>query len=209
MWVLYSLLGLLVLLFGALSVSIYGRITYDGALSARMWVLGIPFTILPKEKTEKKKRPAKKGAATKKKPSAVQELAALLKQDDIGGTLHFLGGVAALAGKTIGRLLRSITVSQLDLQIRIATDDVAVTAQRYGQVCGVLYPSLAMIERWVRIRRRHLRVEPNFLMETSAARFDIRLHVSLWRLLGAALALLWGLIVLKEESNSQITKEVS
>lgn len=207
MWVLYSLLGLLVLLFGALSVPVYGRITYDGALSVRMWVLGIPFTILP-QKTEKK-RPAKKGAATKKKPSAVQELAALLKQDDIGGTLHFLGGVAALAGKTVGRLLRSITVSQLDLQMRIATDDVAVTAQRYGQVCGVLYPSLALIERWVRIRRRHLRVEPNFLMETSAARFDIRLHVSLWRLLGAALALLWGLIVLKEESNPQITKEVS
>lgn len=209
MWVLYSLLGLLALLIGVISVPVYGRITYDDTLSVRIRVLGIPFTILPQEKTKKKKRPAKKSAAKEKKPSAVQELAALLKQDDIGGTLHFLGGVAALAGKTVGRLLRSITVSQLDLQMRIATDDVAVTAQRYGQVCSVLYPSLAIIERWVRIRRRHLRVEPNFLMETSAARFDIRLHVSLWRLLGAALALLWGLIVLKEESNPQITKEVS
>lgn len=208
MWVLYSLLGLLALLIGTISVPVYGRITYDGALSVRIRVLGIPFTILPKEKAEKKKRLAKK-TAKEKKPSAVQELAELLKQDDIGGTLHFLGGVAALAGKTIGRLLRSITVSELDLQMRIATDDVAVTAQRYGQVCSVLYPSLAIIERWVRIRRRNLRVEPNFLMETSAARFDIRLHVSLWRLLGAALALLWGLIVLKEESNPQITKEVS
>ena len=208
MWVLFSLLGLLVLLIGALSVPVYGRITYDGALSVRMRVLGIPFTILPKEKTEKKKRPAKK-TAKEKKPSAVQELAELLKQDDIGGTLHFLGGVAVLAGKTVGRLLRSITVSQLDLQMRIATDDAAVTAQRYGQVCSVLYPSLAIIEQWVRIRHRNLRVEPNFLMETSAARFDIRLHVSLWRLIGAALALLWGLILLKEESNPQITKEVS
>lgn len=209
MWVLYSLLGLLALLIGVISIPVYGRVTYDGALSVRLRVLGIPFTILPQEKTEKKKRPAKKSAAKEKKPSAFQELADLLKQDDIGGTLHFLGGVAALASKTIGRLLRSITVSQLDLQMRIATDDVAVTAQRYGQVCSVLYPSLAIIERWVRIRRRNLRVEPNFLMETSAARFDIRLHVSLWRLIGAALALLWGLILLKEESNPQITKEVS
>ena len=209
MWVLYSLLGVFAALIGALSVPVYGRITYDGVLSVRMWVLGIPFTILPQEKTEKKKRPAKKSAAKEKKPSAFQELAGLLKQDDIGGTLHFLGGVAALASKTIGRLLRSITVSQLDLQMRIATDDVSVTAQRYGQVCSVLYPSLAIIEQWVRVRRRNLRVEPNFLMETSAARFDIRLHVSLWRLIGAALALLWGLILLKEESNPQITKEVS
>ena len=209
MWVLYSLLGLLALLIGVISIPVYGRVTYDGALSVRLRVLGIPFTILPQEKTEKKKRPAKKSAAKEKKPSAFQELADLLKQDDIGGTLHFLGGVAALASKTIGRLLRSITVSQLDLQMRIATDDVSVTAQRYGQVCSVLYPTLAIIEQWVHIRRRNLRVEPNFLMETSAARFDIRLHVSLWRLIGAALALLWGLIVLKEESNPQITKEVS
>ena len=70
-----------------------------------------------------------------------------MKQDDVAGTLHFLGEVAALAGKTVGRLLRSITVNRLDLQMRIATDDPSVTAQRYGQICSVLYPSLALIER--------------------------------------------------------------
>lgn len=215
MWVLYSLLGLLSLLIILLSVPVYGRLSYDGALTVRLWVLGIPITLMPRPETEestaadtKKAKKAKK-AKEAKKPSKLKELAELLTQDDLGGTLRFVGEVAALAGKTVGRLLRSVTVNQLDLQMRIATDDVATTAQRYGQVCSVLYPALALIERWVRIRRRHLRVEPNFLVEESAARFDIRLQVSLWRLMGAALALLWGFLMIKEQSNPQITKEVS
>lgn len=207
MWVLYSLLGLLLLLMVVLSVPIGCRIAYDGALSVRVRVLGIPITLVPSP--EKKARPAKKSAAKTKKPSVFQELAQELKQDSLSGTLHFLGEVAALAGKTAGRLLRSVTVRRLDLQLRIATGDAATTAQRYGQVCGVLYPALAVIERWVRIRRRHLRVEPNFLLEESAVRFDIRLHLSLWRLLGAAIALLCGFMMIKETSNPQISKEVS
>ena len=208
MWVLYSLLGLLVLLMVVLSVPVYGRVAYDGAFSVRIRVLGVPITLIPQPETEKKTATS---SAKKKeqKPSKLKELSDLMKQDDVAGTLHFLGEVAALAGKTVGRLLRSITVNRLDLQMRIATDDPSVTAQRYGQICSVLYPSLALIERWVRIRHRQMRVEPNFLLTDTAVRFDIRLQVSLWRLLGAAVALLWGFLMIKEQSNPQITKEVS
>lgn len=213
MWILYSLLGLLALVSMVLSIPVYGRLTYDGTFSVRIRVLGIPIVLMPRPEPEKKASSGKSASATKKsqekKPSKLKELAELLKQDDLAGTLHFIGEVAALAGKTVGRLLRSITVNQLDLQMRIATDDVATTAQRYGQVCGVLYPALALIERWVRIRRRNLRVEPNFLVDNSAVRFDIRLQVSLWRLLGAAVALLWGFLMIKEQSNPQNQKEVS
>lgn len=212
MWVLFSLLGLLSLVTVLISIPVYGRLTYDGELSARVWVLGIPITLMPRPEPEPKPASAQSSPKKKKKekqPSKLKELAELLKQDDLSGTLHFVGEVAVLAGKTVGRLLRSITVNRLDLQMRIATDDVATTAQRYGQVCGVLYPALALIERWVRIRRRNLRVEPNFLVEESAVRFDIRLQVSLWRLLGAALALLWGFLMIKEQSNPQNKKEVS
>ena len=53
--------------------------------------------------------------------------------------------------------------------------------------------------------------EPNFLLEDSAVRFDIRMHLSLWRLLGAAIALLWGFLMIKEENiaQTQNTEEVS
>lgn len=132
-----------------------------------------------------------------------------MKQDDLAGTLRFLRAVARLAAKTIGKLLRSITVKRFDLLVVVASNDAAVTAQRYGKVCGVLYPALASIESVMRIRERDIRMEPNFLMEKSVVRFDVRLRLSLWRLLGIGISLLLGILTMEEKSDPQISKEVS
>ena len=199
MWVLYSLLGFAALLIVVLSVPVFGRIAYDGDLSVVVRVLGIPITLVPQPEGKPKRRSRKAKAEPSQKPSKFKELVSLMKQDDLAGTLHFLHGVARLASQAEGRLLRSVTVDRLDLQLLIATDDPATTAQRYGQVCSVLYPALAGIESVVTIRQRHLRVEPNFLMEKSAVRFDVSLRMSVWRLLGAGIALLWGILLLKEQ----------
>lgn len=209
MWVLYSLLGLLFLLMVVLSVPIYGRIAYDGEMLVKIRVLGIPIVLVPQPESKSFRPSRKQKKEPTEKPSKIKEVLSLMKQDDLAGTLHFLHTVATLAAKAVGRVLRSVTVSRLDLQMRIATEDPATTAQRYGQVCSVLYPALAGIESVVRVRHRNLRVEPNFLMEKSAVRFDIRLRVSVWRLLGAGIALLWGILLLKEHDNPQIKKEVS
>ncbi|MBR5524135.1 MAG: DUF2953 domain-containing protein [Clostridia bacterium] len=211
MWVVYILLGLAALLLLILLVPVYGRVTYDGELHIRAWVLGVPVTVLPRPKEDKppKKHTKKVKKKATEKPSRFKELTELLRRDDVEGTLHFLSGVAALAGRTVGRLLRAITVKRLWLQMRIATGDPATTAQRYGQVCGVLYPTLELIAERVRIRRRELRVEPNFLLDSSAARFDIRLRVSVWRVLGAGIALLWGFMILNEQDKPQEKKEVT
>jgi len=204
-WVVYVLLALLALVLVVLSVPVTGRITYDGALTVRIRVLGVPVPLYPRPQ-EDAPQPKRKRRSKADKPSKWQELKDLLKQDDVAGTLHFIGGVARLAGRTVGRLLRSVTVTRLQLQLLIATGDPADTAQRYGQVCGVLYPALELIGQQIRIRRRQLRVEPNFLLEQSCARFDIRFRVSVWRLTGAGLALLWGFLLLREKD---INKEVS
>ena len=216
MWVWYSLLGVLVLLIVVLSVPISAHIAYDGKLLIRIRFLGIPITLAPqKEKKSKKtslskKKKAKTSATKKKKNSSkLKELVELMKQDDLAGTLRFLRAVARLAAKTIGKLLRSITVKRFDLLVVVASNDAAVTAQRYGKVCGVLYPALASIESVMRIRERDIRIEPNFLMEKSVVRFDLRLCLSVWRLLGAGISLLLGVLMIEEKSDPQISKEVS
>lgn len=205
MWIVYVLLAILVILLVALSIPITGRIAYDGELKASVRILGF-FVPLQERKRDRKRKPKSTQRAKKDKPSKVQELKELLKHDDAAGTLHFVGGVARLAGRAIGRLMRAVTVTDLQLQMLIATGDPADTAQRYGQVCGVLYPAMELIAHRVRIRRRRIRIEPNFLLEKSCARFDIRFRISVWRLLGAAIALLWGFLLLR---NKDSLKEVS
>lgn len=205
MWIVYVLLAILVILLVALSIPITGRIAYDGELKASVRILGFSVP-LQERKRDRKRKPKSTQRAKKDKPSKVQELKELLKHDDAAGTLHFVGGVARLAGRAIGRLMRAVTVTDLQLQMLIATGDPADTAQRYGQVCGVLYPAMELIAHRVRIRRRRIRIEPNFLLEKSCARFDIRFRISVWRLLGAAIALLWGFLILR---NKDSLKEVS
>ena len=133
MWVLYSLLGVAALLIIVLSIPVFGRITYDGALSVVVRVLGIPITLVPQPEGKPKRRSRKTKAEPSQKPSKFKELVSLMKQDDLAGTLHFLHEVARLTTTTVGRVLRSITVRRLDLQLLVATDDPATTAQRYGR----------------------------------------------------------------------------
>lgn len=209
MWAVYILLALLALVLLVLLIPVTGRIAYDGTLCVRLRVLGVPITLLPRPEPPSSEQPKKQRRVKKDKPSPLEELKELLRHDDVAGTLHFICGVARLAARAVGRVLRSVTVTRLQLQLLIATGDPADTAQRYGQVCSVLYPALEQIGQRMCIRRRDLRVEPNFLLERGNARFDIRLRVSVWRLAGAGIALLWGFVLLRESDRPQNNKEVS
>ncbi len=206
MAVVYGLLGLLTILLLVLFVPVCGRVRYDGQLCVRLRVWGIPITLLPASPEEKEETKASRPKSKKKKASSKkEELVALFCEDGVEGTLRLLGRLAALAGRTVGRVLRAVTVDKLELELLIAAEDAADTAVRYGQVCGVLYPALAAISGLVRVKRQHLRVEPNFLVEKSDARLDVRLHIAVYRLVAAGLWLLWRLLFLKiSEENKEV-----
>lgn len=229
MWIWYVLLGLLAVLLLVLLTPVCGRITYDGALRVRVRIWGIPFTVYPvpkrisqwlknkKQSRKSTKKTAKKASTSSSsqpaepkpdKPSKVQELVELLKQDDLAGVLSYLQELAEILTHTATRLLRGVTMHRLELQMIVATDDVAETAQKYGKVCGIVYPTVAAIEGVVRVRRRRLRIEPNFLLEKSAVRFDISIGMPVWRMLAAGVPLLWNILLLLSKIEPQNIKEV-
>ncbi len=214
MIVVYILLGLLGLLALLLAVPMYARVTYDGTLHARVRVWGVPFTLLPAEDKPKKptkpKKTAKAGEKQAKKqptPSKWQELVGYFKEDGPAATVHYLCETAKLAGQAVGKVLGAVTVDRLHLELLVATDDAATTAVRYGQICAVLYPALAAIETRTKVRRRQLRVEPNFLLEKTDARFDIQLHLRVWQAAWAALVLLIKFMLMKDTAPAVSTKE--
>ena len=202
MAVVYILLGLVGLILLILLTPLYARVSYDGELRVKLWVWGIPVTLLPSGESPSDKIP-KKRSRKEEKSSKKEELAAQFRQDGVEATLRFLGEAARIAMGAVGRLLRCITVDKLLLEMRIAADDAADTAVRYGQVCGVLYPTLSALSGPVRVKKQSLRVEPNFLVEKSDVRLDVRLHVAVYRLAAAALWLLWRLIMLKTLDDSK------
>lgn len=212
--ILYILLGLLalalLLVLLVLFVPVYARITYDEELRVRVRVLGVPITLLPSEDKpeETEAKPAKMSAPAK--PSKAEELlgevSRSFKEDGVAATLHYLGELARIAGQAVGRVLRGVTVDKLALELIIADGDADTTAIRYGQVCSVLYPAFTAIAGVIKVRKRDLRVEPNFLMENSTVSTDVRLHIRVYRVVGAAIVLLVKFMLLKQgEPNDLIT----
>ena len=216
---LYILLGLLIFLSAAvllfLFVPIYGRIRYNGELYVRIRVLGIPITLLPMSNKPKKESVPQSKKEKKSKPSKAkafgQELSRSFRNDGVSATLVYLSELAEIAAPAFGRVFHSLTVYRLKFDILIAAGDADDTAVRYGQVCSVLYPTVTVLSSSIKVHRRELRVEPNFLLEKSDVRFDVRLHVWVYRLVGAAIVLLVRMLLLQDtiEDDPIINKEVT
>ena len=209
MWVVYCLAAVLLAALAGVGFLLFmplrGRLAYDGELTAKVWLWGYPVTLWPLPETEDKpekkptkkktaKKPIKKKASTEKTSSQLRELKELLLQDDLWGTVAFLQRMAKLAVQAANRARKAVTVDRLSLELLVAADDAADTAVRYGQVCSAVYPAVAALEQAVRVRKRHLRVEPNFLLEQSGVRFEVRVHVTVFRLIGVGVPFAFGLL---------------
>ncbi len=202
LYILLGLLGLLVLLvLLTLFVPVYVRVTYDDELRVRARVLGVPITLLPTEDKPEEEKPTsekKKSAMPSKTKELLGEISRSFKEDGVAATLRYLSELAKLAGQAVGRVLHSITVDKLDLELIVADGDADTTAIRYGQVCSVLYPAFAAIAGVIKVRKRDLRVEPNFLLDNSTLHADVCLHIWGYRVAGAAIVLLVRFMLLKD-----------
>ena len=202
LYILLGLLGLVVLLvLAVLFLPAYGYITYDGHLKSEIYILGTPFDLISDEDVaeavEKKKK------KKKSKLSKVRELGHEVKrsfdEDGVGSTLAYLRAVIKEGGHAVGKILHAARVDKLKLDMVIGGEDAAETAVHYGEVCSVLYPALTAFYRLVPVRRRAIRVEPNFLAEESDVRFDVRFHIWIYRMGFAVIALLVRVLLLDED----------
>ena len=165
-----------------------------GAYDCVCWAYRLSCFPARKRKTKRQPKPVK--------PSKWQQIVTELRADGPAATLRYLSRLAALVGTAAGRTLRAVTVDKLHLEWIVATGEPADTAVRYGQVCTALYPPLAAIGRLMRIRRQEIRVEPNFLLQESDMRLDVRLHIAVYRLVAALIALAAGVLFMRETSES-------
>lgn len=210
----YGLLGLLALLVLLLLFPIFVRVQYREELTVRVRVLGIPCYRFSSEKGRRKSEATakrKKKAKTKDKPAGhndkhgfLTDLANDLKKDGVSAVLGKLKALAQLAVGSAKRVLRSVTVDRLQLQLFIASEDAATTAIRTGQVCAALYPSLSALQGAVSIRHRAVTVTPDYLAEKGRVAADVKLRVVPIRLLWAAL---WTVLKLGSIADRDITEK--
>lgn len=209
LWIVLGVLALICLLLSSpVSLHFYGGEAESPRLYLRIW--WIPFRLLPpRPKKEKPEKPSsdtpKSKDKEKKKPALLESLQTTFEEDGVGAAVHWLGELAALVQSAIGRLLRAVTVKQLRFHLRVSGEDPAAVAVRYGEICATVYPVLAVISNGLRIKKQEVSMTPDFLSERMAYLIDIRVRLSLWRIVGAALRLMWD--IQKMDSAIQETTE--
>ena len=97
------------------------------------------------------------------------------------------GGIADLRFylRQLRFAIARIELDQLDLDLRVATPDPAVTGMLYGATCGAVYPLLAV---WPSAR---LAVSPDFVGSVPAGRVALAVRVRLATLVLVAWRVLW------------------
>lgn len=211
---LYIIGGLLALIALLLSSPVSVRFFYRDTPTLILRVWGYPIKVLPRppagEAPAKATPDIQKDTKQKEKSSFLDELQASFKEDGVGAILHWMGELAEILKRALGRLLRAVTLKELRLEMRISGEDAAAAATNYGKVCAVFYPLLGAVSTGIRIKKHDIDLRPDFMEEGSAVFLDITARISLWRLAGAALAAGFSLlcIYLKMDAHTDVNERM-
>ena len=90
----------------------------------------------------------------------------------------------------VRRILNAITVDRFHLSLTVAGGDAAETALLHAAACSIVFPALSSVQYVLKIRRREVRIQPDFVNGENQASFDIRLRSCPARILWAGLRFL-------------------
>ncbi len=168
MLALYIILGILGFLFllTLLNINIYALFDEELSLSVRIGFIKLrllpPKPKKPKKKRSKKKKeekPAEPEPEKEKQPSTLKKL---YKQHGVTGLVNIVSELSKLAASTLKGLFSTLRVKKLVLDIRVAGEDAADSAIKYGYLCTALYPALGILMGIVKVKRYEINAAPDF-----------------------------------------------
>ncbi len=160
--------SVLILLFLATLFNVYIYAEFVEELSLTVKIAFLKFRILPQ--TEKKKRSKKKKKKTEKdnkkksekKPEKKSSPFEYFKEKGLSGIINIIKSVAKFATGVLKDLFKKITVTHFSLDFKIAGDDAADSAIKYGYCCSAIFPALRAILGVVKCNKYDVNINPDF-----------------------------------------------
>lgn len=208
----YILLGLVLLLLLLLFTPLRIRVNYIDEWRVGVYLFGvIPiYRVSPTSKKSDAQQPSSPSAAPasenankNKKNMFRDELSSLYKEEGVTGVTNFFKTLLRLCTTALRRICRFITVRQLSLCIRVGGEEADKTALLYGGVCAGLFPTLSALSSLIRIRKKRVLVQPDFLAESSSARMRLIVWVWPFGVLFALLCLFFGFLSVRIKSSAR------
>lgn len=164
-WLWTALLVTLGIILLALLIPAGGRVDiFGGQPEVFVLLFGFKIKIYPKEgkKGGKEDHVKKEKKKSDKKPDKEPEKKGEKPKITFDTVMEYI----SFASQALGRLARGIYVSDFMLEARVHSDDPSKTAMIYGGVCAALEVAVPKIERAITVKRRDIRIYPDFMGST-------------------------------------------
>ncbi|MCR5040934.1 MAG: hypothetical protein K6C36_02400 [Clostridia bacterium] len=129
-----------------------------------------------------------------KKPKKENPILTFMKNNGINGVIDLFERITAVLGTFMRRVLRCFVIDELYVDIKVAKNDSARTAEEYGKLCAVCWPMFGCVVRNMRVRKYSFNIEPDFLARYGEEAFYVRLHFTPLILINAVVLMAFAFI---------------
>ncbi len=195
-WVLGILLALVLLVLFA-PVRIWARVC-----SKKEWQVKISWLFIRLDAVKWAKK--FQARAARKKQGGAKGSRAAKREEPAGGKKEtpesFLEKVqkaatmAQAAAGPLAKLLRSLRLDRIRLEMTVAREDAAQTAIAYGEIYAALHSAYATLAHFLQISRPQVRVRPDFTAEEGWVEFSGRAGIRLASVIAALAEFLWNIV---------------
>ncbi len=181
---MYIALIILAVLICLLLLRIKVYLEYSGKFSGFVRLLFFKISF-PRE-GKKKEISAKKEEKQSKKPS--------------GSLSDFLGLIRPVL-RALGRLVRTVRVKSLNMDVKIASRDAFQTAMMFGGTSAAVGIMIPWIERNLNVKHKKIRVNADFESSEAVIYADITFSLAIWQILLFAIKILYFYLKNKKEGR--------
>ncbi len=110
------------------------------------------------------------------------------------GNLVELKGIIFPAVKTLGKLLRLLSVNLFIADVTLATDDAFNTAMSYGATCAGIGAVFPFLDGKLRIKKKKISINANFESKTGTIYLYANISLRIWQIIILTIYLLYQYI---------------
>lgn len=224
--ILCCIAGLLLLLLIG-SITLY--VSYDEKISLRAGIWGIKIWIISPDQPKKAKKEKKKVSSQEKKTAqkvskrtakkkkvspkkvkteAAEKKKALAddKKKDLWETIYLVLDLVKAVCPPLGKLLKRIRITHLQLSLSVGKEDADATAISYGEMNGALYYSLAALQQMMTVKVKKWEIHADFVTGETVWKYYFRVKLRVCVILWAAICMLFRFLGNTIKRNDENTK---
>ncbi len=204
---IYFWLILLILLVLVLFTPIAVHLDYiDGKTKVHLCLLWFVRRLVF-DSTQPKKKKAKKPKKAEKKPkkATTKKVEEEKEKNPLMDIVQIVLDVLPSIGGMLSRLLRGITITHCKVGLLLYSEDPHKLGVNCANYNAAVYSLYTLLGHYMKIKHFKVTILPNYVMQRSSTAAELKLHSTLWKVLGGVLYFVFtgGITIIK----SQLGKE--